>query len=454
MRGARRIRRRTAARAALVALFALGLLIVLWSRGAPALSSGSPPASPVSSPAAVSEARAGNGPVERPRAEIAEAAASEQELSEAEPSWPTVRGRLVDPAGNGVGGMVVVYEGQPGTPPRKMWRRSLDTEDDGAFELDLHVASRYVLVGMCYGFAPSAALSFEVGAAQRLPDVTLAVQGLAEIRGVVVDDAGAPRSGGRMNAFLSLTTPGGTAIPWGTEGERSPVVELAHDGSFVIAGLLAERTYDLMYEPPDDRPARAYWKGIRASDSPLVLTAHDEDLRCGLVTGSVRDAAGATLTGYEITIGGGWAHVDDATGRFEMSVKWGTEAPVLVRLASRATVFQVGTCRIDQESQERTFQLPQPGALTVLVRDGAGTPVVGAVVTGELDVHAHVGAESWPSNALLEPRKTLPGGKASFAALGPGPYRLTATWDGMHAEAVADVQSGVESSVEIVLPAR
>lgn len=255
--------------------------------------------------------------------------------------------------------MVVVYEGRPGTPPRKMWRRALDTGDDGAFAIDLHVASRYVLVGMAYGFAPSAPLSFEVLDARRPPDITLAVQALAEVRGVVVDDAGAPRSGGRIDAMLPFDQ-SGAAPPWSQEGERNPTAVVEQDGSFVLAGALPDRTYTLIYEPGDGRPTRASWRGIRPNDGPLVLTARDDELRCGFVGGSVRDAGGAPLTRYQITIGRSTGRIDASTGRFEMQVKWGTEAPVLVQVGARPVVFEIGTCRIDREAQELTLQLAPP----------------------------------------------------------------------------------------------
>jgi hypothetical protein len=458
MRGAPRCHRRTAARAALVALIGIVLLVVLWQRGAgdvpsAAGASVAAPSAPASSAASVGAAPALAEPERAQIAEPERAQIAEPEPSAEDPPWPTVRGRLIDPASHGVGGMVVVYEGRPGTPPSKMWRRALDTEDDGAFAIDLHVASSYVLVGMAYGFAPSAPLSFEVLDARRPPDITLAVQALAEIRGVVVDDAGAPRSGGRIDAMLPFDQ-SGAAPPWSQEGERNPTAVVEQDGSFVLAGALPDRTYTLIYEPGDGRSTRASWRGIRPNDGPLVLTARDDDLRCGFVGGSVRDAGGAPLTRYQITIGRSTGRVDATTGRFEMQVKWGTEAPVLVQVGARPVVFEVGACRIDREAQELTLQLPPPGALTVHVRDGAGAHVAGVSVAAELDVHARCGAESWSCAVLLQPRKTLPGGTARFATLGPGRYRVIAKSDGAQADTTATVQPGVESSVEITLPVR
>jgi hypothetical protein len=391
----------------------------------------------------------------------------------------TVRGRLLDPAGRGVAGTVHVCErardaGSVWGAPRRTRAAA-----DGAFAVELHTGKRGALIGCAAGYAPSEVCFLDASDARA--DVTLLMRSYTEIRGVVVDEHGAPRQGKLVIATPLVTDAEGSRLPWVPElmadehrteqRGASWHTECAADGSFAFSFVIPRDRVTLTYSPDD--LAFVQWRDVRPGDQELRLVVRSDDVRCGSVSGAVRGPDGAPLTEYEIQVDGWkWHRADDPRGHFEVRAQWGSEAPILVRarvpdggisatrplngpfpsvaMTGDGPVHWVGTCRIDRDAQELVLQVAPPGRLTVRVRDRDGEPVAQAAIRLEMDARATRGTRVWqPFSGWPLLGETDAHGEARFAGLGAGPYRAHVVANGRSIETLTAVRSGAEQSLVV-----
>jgi hypothetical protein len=449
--GSGRAGHNAAMRVGVLVLLGILLLVVLWWRG-------DGPAAPS---AAMAESVASQEPaLPAVRSDVDLQPRAYREPVSADPmSGVMLHGRLLDPSGRGVRGIVLLFE-QPLTAGGE-WQRPgrITTAEGGAFTADLRTGCRYGLVGTAEGFTGSDMQVFDVTDAAPLAETRLLLQKRLDIRGKITDESGAPCAPGDL--FLDVPRPidAMLPLPW-LESRRSQwKTRSAEDGSFAFPVVSeGQGRYRLVYRPAD-QPVFTQWKDIRAREEPWSLVARGDDLRTGLVAGTVRAADGSACARYWIQVDGRfWNEVNDAAGRFDVRAQWGCEAPILVRASRAACPQSLGTCRIDRDTQHLALQLQPTGALVVHVTGSEGAAVRQATIDLTPDQWAERGGAKWrPLCVVGFEHESDAQGEARLDEVGPGPWLVHASnlLEGRRwTDVPVTVRAGETQSIDVVLAPR
>lgn len=374
------------------------------------------------------------------------------------PAGVRVSGTVVRLSGAPAGGVQVLV---PGAEPEET-----TTDGDGRFQIraepgHYQIVARLVAGGGLSAFAEA---GFEVTGSTPPPPLRLVVDPVADIRGVVVDETGAPRAGVGVHARLLGAAGPGSGLSTRTDGA----------GRFLFGGQLAGPWRITAYEGAAPR----YRCGLRLL--PAGVPAPREP---GRTTGS-------TTTATEVRAGAGESRIVlGRTGRIEGRVRnaggepgpalvavvaeppdSGTGFPVVALGAARADgsfsfvcrpgryrVASPGTCARTPATVVRAAGVTRAdltvpdGSLLVVCRNPDGTPRPGVPV----DLRPPVGipAPLWltaPGHAAGP--ATDAGGSVRFAGLPAGEWTVVVRPAGAKAtRATAEVAVEGRRDLTIVL---
>jgi protocatechuate 3,4-dioxygenase beta subunit/5-hydroxyisourate hydrolase-like protein (transthyretin family) len=354
-----------------------------------------------------------------------------------------VIGRVVDAEHRALRGHVSVADVDGAAPPAALATLlQADTAADGTFRLGPVPAG---VVALTIRGARSGSHRVDVpGAApgHTVVDLgTLALDGGDAIRGVVQDHRGRSVRNVRVIAQEAAQPVAQAVSAVAAEDTTSA------DGSFVIAGLVAER-YRIAVDAPGlgtaDREAQR-------GDAGVVLVIQEN----GRVTGRVSDAAGAPVDGYRLLVrpqpalrnGGSRGtrrEVEAADAAFSLAVQPATYlidimAPDREPVSVPNVVVEAGRT-VDLGE----VRLGTGGVVRGTVVDTTGAPVAGAVVTAAPDRRPRVSSET-ASDAS---------GAFELRGVTFGPVRLTARHPAFaEGTAMADVDTDRPAAARIVLSA-
>ncbi|QDU68982.1 carboxypeptidase-like regulatory domain-containing protein [Engelhardtia mirabilis] len=374
----------------------------------------------------------------------------------------TLRGRVVDELGQGIGGAQVTAAGDTGLGVQGKALREAESAADGQFVLE-HVAPVKLRVrAEAEGFLPRSIDPGQLQNGDTVGGLTLSLAAGQRIRGVVLLPDGSPAPGAELVALIDVAAAQGSNQMdlWGSRGSET---ESDEDGTFSLEGLKGRAfVIDARVEldADDARVAklggRHFWahiEGCRPSD--------DMELRlqvASVLSGRVVDAAARPVTEFSIVaeqpsssplVRNGppqrfWFEHDD--GRFEIAEL----SDGLWSLRASAPGFAIS------EAVEVT--LPDSAGVQISLVDGVivsgrvatprGDGVGGAVVTLDRNwIDAIVQLDSRQATSLED-------GSFELRDQAPGELALVAKhpdWADSETITVGLPQSGRLDGVELVL---
>ncbi|MBK7875396.1 MAG: sigma-70 family RNA polymerase sigma factor [Planctomycetes bacterium] len=263
------------------------------------------------------------------------------------------------------------------------------------------------------------------------------------IRGVVVDELGAPLAGMGVSALAQ-----GVADP---DSATAPSTDAR--GAFALQ-VRPDRVYRVLVCRPDEWALlpRAFVDGARAGGEPLRLVVEDAQRTRGRVVGTVTDAAGAPVADADVLL---WhpalalwhqEHPSGPEARFAFELVPPGDVTLEVRSAAHPWK-KLGTraVRAGETLELGAIVLDDAGRVggTITVAGGAREELLKAV---ELTLSDDRG--QWSGTA------SIAGGEYRSGALAPGTHRLHARGDGiLDVQRDVEVAAGREARIDLVLVA-
>ncbi|HMF09736.1 MAG TPA: carboxypeptidase-like regulatory domain-containing protein, partial [Thermoanaerobaculia bacterium] len=349
----------------------------------------------------------------------------------------SVRGRLIDAAGNPIAGASVQW-----FPYRDADQTLLDqmsgkdasalgeikTDASGNFRLPLEKPGVEVGLVVRPPGLPSARFEgpFDAGEDTDLFDIP--VPAAQKVAGSVVDESGRPISGARVIARGSEVLSGNDAV------------------SFSETRTLSDGTFSMPDAPPGPRVLTAIAAGYVRSPRIQIEARADERLVLrpgGTIHGVLRDASGQAVAGA-IVVAGELAAQTDSAGRFEISgAAPGTEDLRVVwkdDFAARADGVRVKK----GEASSVDLKLARAASIVVtVVEEKTKRPIAGARVTASVAA----GGGPFRRRSLGErTARTDAHGRFRLGGLGSRPYSVEASKDGYLASALPNLATSVVRS--------